>query len=516
MTWAEIFSLRESSLLPDWYRARIDSLVERYRAPSSQTGLSIHARRRGMAQLRRMVESRIRGISTTRNTRLGAGSVLSHPEGRDIGTLRAYGHGAYIQHPGDQGNLSSLFRERERFTNMMNRDLRQSFTIGDDDLQYALGAQTGVSDDFSYLREQEEAQNARRQEEAQNARQARARRIRQGRAYRRAMMDDYDRSIYDTSKVFGGRGRAETVARNKVLKDLPPFMKNMLMNSRISTKTLTKMYENPVIGKFMKHPGLASFGLGMTVLTLLGNILGKSDEANAAIVSYQNAVNLYGKPSQRFTEAAYMAGFKDPAEIAKAWGRLSMIVGDPEHGIKNVGMSLGKADHRQRLAFSQTYNLDPNMMALIDILSGNQRLSISDQRAQNVITNKQKLWQQYGFSTGSSLGDTARAVGTLIPGTMETSAREKPEAIEKAYDRILDEAVNSAVRSAEDEAKRPKTDKQYNLDDKQGNVTINISTGDLSLPGVQDAEGFVSGMATLAMQKGERMSVLTSMDRMVV
>ena len=468
----------------------------------------------GMAQLRRMVENRISGISTTRNTQRGAGSVLSHPEGRDIGTLRAYGLGASIPHPRDQGNLSSLYRERERFTNMMNRDLRQSFTIGNDDLQYALGADTGVSDDFSYLREQEEAQNTRRQEEA---RQARIRRIKQGRAYRRAMMDDYDRTIYDTSKVFGGRGRAENAIRSKVLKELPPFMKNMLMNSRISTKTLTKMYENPIAGKFMKHPGLAAAGLAMASFGLAGRLLGHSDDANAAIVSYQNAVNLYGKPSKRFTEAAYHAGMKDPAEVAKAWGKFTMAFGVPERGAMTVGMSLGKASDLQRIFFSNEHGLSAAEMTLIDILSGNGRMSITSQRAQNVITNKQKLWQQYGLSTGSGVGDTFRAYSSLMPAAMEGSARTHKELIKAEYERSLEEAVNSAVRSADEDAKRPKTyGRQYNLDDKQGNVTININTGDLSLPGVQDAEGFVSGMATLAMQKGERMSVLTSMDRMVV
>lgn len=464
----------------------------------------------GMAQLRRMVENRIFGISTTRNTQLGAGSVLSHPEGREIGTLRAYGRGASISHPGDQGNLSSLYRERERFTNMMNRDLRQSFTIGDNNLQYALGADTGVSDDFSYLREQEEEQNTRRQ-------QARIRRIKQGRAYRRAMMDDYDRTIYDTSKVFGGRGRAENVIRSKVLKELPSFMKNMLMNSRISTKTLMKMYENPIAGKFMKHPGLAAAGLAMAAFGLTGRLLGQSDEANEAIVKYQNAANLYGKPSKKFTEAAFHAGLKDPAEVAKAWGKFTLLFGNPERGSVNVGMGLGKVSDLQRIFFSNEYGLSAAEMTLIDLLSGNGRMSITPQRAQNVITNKQKLWQKYGLSTGSGVWESIQGYSSLMPGAMEGSARTDKEGIKRAYDRVIEDAVNSAVKSADEEAKRPKTDgQQYNLNDKQGNVTINITTGDLSLPGVQDAEGFVSGMATLAMQKGERMSVLTSMDRMVV
>ena len=113
--------------------------------------------------------------------------------------------------------------------------------------------------------------------------------------------------------------------------------------------------------------------------------------------------------------------------------------------------------------------------------------------------------------------ESIQGYSSLMPGAMEGSARTDKEGIKRAYDRVIEDAVNSAVRSADEDAKRPKADvRQYNLDDKQGNVTININTGDLSLPGVQDAEGFVSGMATLAMQKGERMSVLTSMDRMVV
>lgn len=365
--------------------------------------------------------------------------------------------------------------------------------------------------------EQARQWNEERERNAQTSSERNRRTIRQGRAYRRSMMDDYDRTIYDTSKVFGGRGRAENAIRSKVLKELPPFMKNMLMNSRISTKTLMKMYENPIAGKFMKHPGLAAAGLAMASFGLAGRLLGHSDDANAAIVSYQNAVNLYGKPSKRFTEAAYHSGMKDPAEVAKAWGKFTMAFGVPERGAMNVGMSLGKASDLQRIFFSNEHGLSAAEMTLIDILSGNGRMSITSQRSQNVITNKQKLWQQYGLSTGSGVWESIQGYSSLMPGAMEGSARTDKEGIKRAYDRVIEDAVNSAVKSADEDAKRPKADvRQYNLDDKQGNVTININTGDLSLPGVQDAEGFVSGMATLAMQKGERMSVLTSMDRMVV
>ena len=199
--------------------------------------------------------------------------------------------------------------EKARYSAMMSRDIRSSLFVGDDD-QYAFGADTGANrrGDFSYLAEQEEAQKAKRK-----------RRLSAKAKITYDLLDDYDREMHDLRERYAGAPNARAAAENKIrqdaLKKLRKCMAEMLKGTKISTKTLMGLSRNSVISKLAAHPIAGTLAIAGVAAHWINNILDKSDKGNESVVGWQNAMNLYGKHSERIRNAAYLTGQNDRGKV---------------------------------------------------------------------------------------------------------------------------------------------------------------------------------------------------------
>lgn len=285
-------------------------------------------------------------------------------------------------------------RERARFDRMMRQE--KSVSSGDDG-QYAFGADTGVHDDFAYLREEEREQNER---------SARRRAIRRSRraAVMREGLDDYQRFIHDNKGKYGREG-AEQVFRQRLLKELPPFFKN----SKMSTQQLiniSKMMKAagriPFVGKMMHPAALAVAAWGASVAA--GE---KVDSANKAVSSWYATEMISGKPSESFKQAMYSVGVTDYSKILSSWQSLSTKYFDPSLVIPQFGRMLAETkDPRQRNLIARTIGL-PDDVAAAMMMAYNPNMEdvpkavkISSKRQQleelqkRLLSSDSSLWEQ--------------------------------------------------------------------------------------------------------------------------
>lgn len=188
-------------------------------------------------------------------------------------------------------------------------------------------------------------------------------------------MDDYDRKIHDLGKKYGGgsegRRRADDVIRNNALKGLPKFMQKLLKNSSISTKTLGAMtHMMPRVFGILSNPIAMGAALGIGTWKLASGFSENADNANRSVVSWRNAANFFGTPSERFQKAAYLAGIKDPAKIAQMYGELTYNFGDAETAMESIGYSLKGKGTKERLFTAKSLGITPEILAMMDLYSG--------------------------------------------------------------------------------------------------------------------------------------------------
>lgn len=343
--------------------------------------------------------------------------------------------------------------ERRRFDAMMSRDLRSPFVLPDE-VQYALGADTGVRDDFSYLREEEEEQTRRH---------IRRNRIKRSRKAAVALegMDDYERFIHENKSRFGRDG-AEQVFRQRLLKELPPFFKD----SKLSTKTLLAISKSlsgvkatpfigPMLGKMAMNPVA---GESAAALAAIVSAFAASDKSNATVTGWQNAVNLYGMPSKEFQDAAYLAGLKDPGEISRLYGKLTTQFGDPEAIIAALGSSMGGMSARERTFVAKNLGIDETTMALIDIMSKNGHLTPDQSRRIAANKNKVEIVRTLGFTSEAGVGDFVESAYLSIPGMTGAAARDMEsagysrEGFEDSLDLLQFDSIQKSIKDAVDAA----------------------------------------------------------------
>ena len=349
--------------------------------------------------------------------------------------------------------------ESRRFRTMMDRDLRTPLSVGDDSLQYAFGADTGVGSDFDYLRREEAEQSARR---------SRYSRIRHGQQAARMRLDmsDYDLFIHENKAKYGGREYAEEAYRKMLLKNMPAFFKD----SKLSTKALIdikKLYDGakgiPILGPMarmaMAHPTVAA---GAGVLGAIQYTFGQSDKANTTVVKWQNAMNLYGKPSKEFMNAAMLAGMTDVGQISKIYGELTARYGDADMFIKNIGSAMANMPPIARIAMAKSLGLDDTTMALVDIMSGNKHLDVNEARRVQAYKTVAETQKTIGWTSGSGASATAQSLWYSMPGMTSGAARDmenldyiRKGATENLYE-IIDENVDKTREAAEslDEAEK--------------------------------------------------------------
>ena len=396
--------------------------------------------------------------------------------------------------------------EKARYSAMMSRDIRSSLFVGDDD-QYAFGADTGANrrGDFSYLAEQEEAQKAKRK-----------RRLSAKAKITYDLLDDYDREMHDLRERYAGAPNARAAAENKILQDalkkMPKFMVDMLKNSKISTKALVGISKNPIVSKFIKHPIMAPLA-ALGVATHFGQkVLDDISKSNREMTSLQNVVNLFGKPSESFMNAAISAGIKDPSKISKLWGKLNLGYGSFERFASNIGAAYGRADYRTRLKIAQDEGWDEDTVALLDSLSGGGRLK-GKSRRYTATANRLDFAISAARSSDADLLTWMSSWRYYIPFMKDWDVRMNPERVNRMYSEALNESVYDAVKSADDYQKTPKTFVEETLRTVEKVATNPVfQIGSLVIPGLNSMSDLVTSLLDMAQSKSDNEATLKSFD----
>lgn len=345
---------------------------------------------------------------------------------------------------------------------------------------------------------------------------------------RAEMMDPHERFIYENTERFGKTG-AEQVFRQRLLKELPPFFKD----SKLSTKTLLAISKSlagvkktpfigPMLGRMVQNPVA---GASAAVYGAMVAAFGASDKANTTTIGWENAANLYGVPSKKFQDAAFLAGLKDPGEISRLYGKLTAQFGDPEMAISALGSAMGGMSSRERTFMAKDLGIDETTMALIDILSGNKHLNVGETRRTAANRAKLDVLQSLGYTSGSGVGSWLQSLFLSIPGMKGGAARDMEllPHVRQGYNDDLDilmfDAIERNIKGAADAADSLSSSESYG----GGNTTNNsVSSANTALiintmnVNGKDAMEIANGLKDIADSTlGSRANVLNAMDSRV-
>ena len=218
------------------------------------------------------------------------------------------------------------------------------------------------------------------------------------------------------------------------------------------TKRLTQMAKNPFLRPFVNNPGLA---IPAAVYAAVVKAFAIADVNNQKVVDWGNKGNLYGSPSRRFAEAAYMAGLKDPGQISELYGKLTAKYGNADAVLENIGSRTGKMSPLARMSIANSQGWNEQIMAIADIMSNNGHLRID--RSRRVAANKAMIEaaDTMGWNSSSRWGDTAQSLWWSIPGMKSGAARDAADFkhvsddLHDFYFKQIDEQIKSAADAAE-------------------------------------------------------------------
>ena len=345
---------------------------------------------------------------------------------------------------------------------------------------------------------------------------------------RAEMMDPHDRFIYENTERFGKAG-AEQVFRQRLLKELPPFLKD----SKLSTKTLIAISKSlygikntPFVGsalaRMVQNPvaGASAAAYGAMVAAF-----GASDRANTTTIGWENAANLYGVPSKKFKDAAFLAGLKDPGEISRLYGKLTAQFGDPEMAISALGSAMGGMSSRERTFMAKDLGIDETTMALIDILSGNKHLNVGETRRTAANRAKLDVLQSLGYTSGSGVGSWLQSLSLSIPGMKGGAARDMEllPRVRQGYNDDLDilmfDAIERNTKGAADAADSLSSSESSGGGDTTNNSVSSTNSAiyinNMNVNG-DNAIEVAKGLENIASRTlGSRANILNAMDSRV-
>lgn len=190
--------------------------------------------------------------------------------------------------------------------------------VNDETWKYQLGLlDSGVSSDFSYLRDHENEQTAKRNAAARRAAQV-------NNDYQVAMMDDFERSIHNMMEGGFTREQAENVYVRQNAKWLSIIAKN---NPKIAkhipaiAKTLGNVTKIPGVGLAAANPvgaGLLLAGLGFS----------RMNESRKSVASWEAAESYFGHPPAELARKMKGAGVGDEGAVIKSYGKMASWLAD--------------------------------------------------------------------------------------------------------------------------------------------------------------------------------------------
>jgi len=230
--------------------------------------------------------------------------------------------------------------------------------------------------------------------------------------------------------------------RKMLLKKLPRFFKD----SKISTEQLKKTAEGfkaihniPFLGKFIgKNPITDGAAIAGSVIGIIKGVSNTVASANEQAVGWSNMKNFVGSVDPRFQKAAYLAGMKDPNQIAKAYGDIVSRYGGMEAFISLAGTLGGMKGGLQKVKVMEALGFDPSMAALLDIYSGRGGGLVDEVRRKNAKRNMVRVNKTLGIRSGTGVWEK---LGSLITDPEYSSMYDETEA--------FGEFVGGARRAAE-------------------------------------------------------------------
>ena len=394
-----------------------------------------------------------------------------------------------------------LFHSRSKSA-MDSASVFQSAGVGNLERAY----ESSISDLHTVPTEEEMLTKDEKYERDRLAKQELNRSRRSGlRAYAYDQMGDYERTRYNLSQKYKSSSLADAKIRSNALKKLPDWMKNLVGNSKLSTKFLFNMSNSldhakkiPFLGKMLSDPVTAGVSLGMGSIALMQTTSQRGDEANKRWVEQQNRRGVFGNVSQRFTKAALLAGVTDPTKIQDMWGNLFQY-GNPEAFMSSMAEKVkGLKPGVERTLFMQSIGFDPTMMNMLDTYSGLQKATPERKMLGNL--TRAKMTQDQMTKTGSGLWDTI--VGTFSSASLAARFIAKDDSYYK-----LESAVNS-----QDAYQREYRTGASNGTGGEKIVNVNVTTGNVVLPNAQNGNDVIKGIINYSADKSDCEAVLYMFD----
>ena len=379
--------------------------------------------------------------------------------------------------------------------------------------------ESSISDLHTVPTEEEMLTRDERYERHRLAKQELNRSRRSGlRAYVYDKMGDYERTRYDLSQKYKSSSLADAKIRRDALKKLPNWMKALVGGEKAQTKTLFNLANKfgdatkvPIIGNMLKNP----FALGLGALGLIISAMRRSDQANTSVVDWQNAANLSGAPSKRFSELALLAGDKDPAAIARRFGKATLKFGDAEMFYSSLAPQIKNVSPIARMAIASQLGLDETDFAIMDMMSGR----ITPDRTRRAMAGKNMAEQlkEVGISSGAGVFDTLEAWRLSIPGMSSAAARDYADIdyvrnkSNKNYGASMDKYIYGAIDSANTYQQTYGTGASNGTGGEK-NINVNVTTGDVVLPNAQNGNDVIKGIINYSADKSDCEAVLHMFD----
>lgn len=295
------------------------------------------------------------------------------------------------------------------------------------------------------------------------------------------------RDLFELTKRYGSRQKAEEFYRNRqreALYEKAPWIKTLVKAGVIEqkhipiiSKRLDKIARMPIfghgLGMLIKHPAIAAYAATAAYLS-------KSVAADQTISRMGVGLQtFYGVP-RKFRLAAGAVGM-DEAQMQQAWYGLVSKYGDGAMTVlEAASASMAGRTQAERIKIAESYGLDTSMARVSDIVGGKKPLTKSERTALSKRLLDKK--REFGFSSEASFGDFWDSLMmTIMPPLYWRLAKDAGE-IDRVLDNIMkeDERINAILEKVP-EAQEVATSAERYEANRGGSGETSITNGDINV-----------------------------------
>lgn len=317
-------------------------------------------------------------------------------------------------------------------------------------------------------------------------RRARASRTRQSFAWTYDNWTDEQRELFELTKRYGSRQKAEEFYRNKQRESLyekAPWIKTLVKAGVIEqkhipiiSKKLDKITRMPIfghgLGMLIKHPAIAAYAA-------TGAYLSRSIAADQVISKMGVGLQtFYGVPS-RFRLAAGAVGMNE-TQMQQAWYSLVSKYGDGAMTVlEAASASMAGRTQAERIKIAESYGLDTSMARVSDIVSGKKPLAKSETKTLAKMLVKKK--KAFGYSSEGDALDLLTSLWLTIPYMSDAAAADAAMS-DWVMEGLLqeDERINRILSKIPEAQATATSAERYEASGGGGRET-NITNGDINV-----------------------------------